>query len=154
MNKLFYMLFGIVLTGLVIAPNAAFAASVTVAVKQANTSGPAQTVTCSLLQKNCDLPFTINAGQSSQQTVTIHAVYTKGTVVFSFQAPNGYYYARNMNAKITTYTLLLNASLQGGAPATYSIGLFQPLAQSPFVPENNTAHTSVASLLITATPSP
>ena len=134
----------------------AFAASVTVAVQQANAGGTAQTVTCRPLQQNCNLPFTVDAGLPTQQTVTINIIYTTSTVILSFKTPNGYYYARNMGGKIVAYTLLLNASLQGGKPATFNIGLFQPLAKDPVTPTSvsNNSHTLVTNLMITATPNP
>jgi len=132
----------------------AFAASVTVAVQQ--TGGAAQTVTCSLAQKGCTLPFILNAGQAAQQSVTINVVYTNGAVLLSFQTPNGYFYTRNMNGKIVFYNALWNGALQGSKTATYSIGLSQPLAAGATSPmlTSKSSQTPVATLLITATPSP
>lgn len=159
MNKLFHVLFRLVLAGLLLSPfyaRAADAASLTVAVQQVGSNNAAQTVTCTLMQKGCVLPLVINAGQPTQQSVNINVVYFSGKLVINFQTPGGYFYTGNTVGKMVVYDTLWDGLLQGSAPATYTVTLFQPLAQGLMGREtaSTTAHTSVANLQVTATPNP
>ena len=134
---------------------AAFSASLTVAVSQVNLAGTAQIVTCNLLAPNCDLPFVINAGQSTQQPLTIHVVYYAGGLGLTFKTTGGYFHAGKSAGKISFYNTLWNASLQGSTPTTYTVSLFQPLDSLPLhSPPLTTPGSFVASLQITATPVP
>src|SRR5690349_15940582 len=85
--------------------------SLAVAIKQANTDGAAQTVTCTLLQKQCTLPLVINAGSAAQQSVNIQVLYYKGGLSLNFQTSGGYFYTSSMVGKDTVYRALWNAPL-------------------------------------------
>jgi hypothetical protein len=131
-------------------------ASLTVAVKQAGSESAAQTVTCELLQKQCVLPFMINAGTSAQQSVNIQVVYYKGGLSLNFQTSGGYFSTGSTVGKDVVYQPLWASPLQGSGPTTYTVELFQPLTPNLLGPAaaSTAAHTSVAKLEITATPVP
>jgi hypothetical protein len=132
--------------------SAAFAASLTVEVKQGNSKGAGHKVTCGLLAKNCILPLTINAGGTPQQ-LKIHVTYLSGNVVLMFQTSNGYYYASDAGAKSGFYNTLWMKPVSG--PANYNITLVKPLVQNHFVPPRlSIPQPSVASLGITVTLGP
>lgn len=169
MNKLFHALFrflgksspalfGAVLAGSLLSPfyaGAASAASLTVAVKQVNSDSAVKTVTCAKLQKNCVLPFVINAGQPTQQSLNINVTYVTGGMVLSFQTSNGYFYTDTAAGKIVTYNTLWIRPLQGSTPATSQVTLFQPFSPLLGMPGSpNANYSSFASLAITATPNP
>jgi hypothetical protein len=131
---------------------AANAASLTVAVRQVNPNGAVQTVTCTLLQKGCVLPFVINAGQPTQQSLNIHVIYFSGGLALDFQTAGGYFYTSSTVGTNTAYNTLWNRRFQSGVSAPYTVTLFQPLGPNPFSRSFTIAGTSVASLQITATP--
>ncbi|TAL40200.1 MAG: hypothetical protein EPN97_00545 [Alphaproteobacteria bacterium] len=133
----------------------AYAASLTVEVKQVNPDGAAQTVTCTLLQKQCTLPVVINAGTAAQQSVNIQVVYHNGGLALNFKTTGGYFYTGSMIGKDVLYQALWNAPLQGGT-STYTVTLFQPLTPNLLGPgmTSTDPHTSVAKLEITATTVP
>ncbi len=154
MNKLFNALFGVVLAGLMLSSGTAAAASLTVAIRQVNPNSAVQTVSCDLLKPNCVLPFVINAGQSTQQSVSIHVVYYNGGLALNFQTPGGYFYTDAAIGKMVLYSTLWSRPLQSSTP--YQAALFQPLAPSLIGQgaTSSAAHTPVAHLEITATPVP
>jgi hypothetical protein len=130
-------------------------ASLTVAIKQVNPDGEAQTVTCTLLQKQCTLPLVINAGTAAQQSVNVQVVYHAGGLALNFKSDGGYFYTSSMIGKDAVYSALWNNPLQGGA-STYKITLFQPLTPNLIGPGviSTDSHMSVASLEVTATTVP
>jgi len=148
----------VVLTAAVISQafaGTAYAASLTVAIKQVKPDSTVQTVTCTLLQKNCDLPFVINAGTPAQQSLNIHVVYFNGGLSLNFKTSGGYFYTANKIGNTVVYSPLWNERFQGSAPATFAATLFQPLASDPVRPNAlDAAHTLVASLEITTKPGP
>lgn len=130
------------------------AASLTVTIRQVNPNSAPQTVTCTLLQKNCDLSLVINAGTAAQQSVNVHVVYLDGGLALNFKSAGGYFSTASTIGTTIVYTPLWSRRLQDGIN-TFSVALFQPLAPTPFrsvAPDAN--YTAVSSLEITATSSP
>lgn len=155
MNKLFHSLFLAVLAALVLSPGAAYAASLKVAVRQVNPDSTTQTVTCEALKPGCVLPFVINAGQSTVQSLDIHVAYVHDKLVLTFQVDNKYFHARDAGGSTEPYNTLWFKAVSGNAPATYKVTLFQPLSLGLFDPKAmNATHSSVATLEIIATPVP
>jgi len=133
--------------------NTAYADSLTVAVKQ-NPNGTAKTVTCTLLQKNCDLSLVINAGTATEQSLKVHVVYLDSGLALNFQTAGGYFSTATTIGTTVVYTPLWSRGLQGNT-STFTAALFQPLAPTPMTPIAPDAHyTSVANLEITATSGP
>jgi hypothetical protein len=155
-QKLLSMRLLLVLTAAIILQvlaGTAYAASLTVTVKQVNPNSAAQTVTCTLLQKNCDLPFVMNAGTASQQSLNIHVAYFDGGLALNFQTVDGYFSTANKVGNTTIYNTMWNRKFQGSTPATFNIALFRPLAQNLFTPISpSIKYTPVANLEITAIP--
>jgi len=134
---------------------AAYAGSLTVAVKQVNSDSAAQIVTCEPLQKNCVLPFIVNKGLPTEQAVNINVVYFTNGLALNFQTPSGYFYTDAMIGKTAIYNALWSRPLQGSTPAAYQITLFRPLSTLLGIPgAPNTDYSAFASLAITATPNP
>jgi len=155
MNKLYRAIFGVALAGLMLSPGAAYAASLTVTIKQVNSNSAAQTVSCTLQQKGCVLPFVLNAGQPTQQSVNINIAYFADSMVLNFQTPSGYFYTSAMVGNVVVYHALWSRLFQGSAPVTDNVTLFQPLAPRLFGAQPvSTSHTPAANLEITATPIP
>ena len=165
MNKLFRALFGAVLAALVLSPfyaGAAEAASLTVAVQQVGSNSTAQTVTCAAMQQNCVLPLVINAGQPTQQSLNIGVGFVTDGMILNFQSPQGYFYADDTGDTVGVYNTMWAKKVQGSAPATYQVTLFQPLSPTKLTrilsvageAKLGIAHPSVANLQITATPVP
>lgn len=133
----------------------AHAASLSVTVKQVSPDGKAETVTCALLQKDCDISLMLNEGTPEQQPVNVHVVYTHGGLVLHFQAAGGYFSTADTVRDMTVYNVLWNRRIPGNAPATFTTTLFEPLAPTPFTPLSPSAdYTPVADLEVRATTSP
>jgi len=116
-----------------------------------------------LLQKNCTLPFTLNAGQSTQQSVNIQIIYnTPQGAVLVFQSGTGYYYYADTVYQSGVYNILWTKRITGNSTGPYNITLLQPLASKlqslPLIAavdaKQGTPHTSTATLAITLTPVP
>lgn len=147
-----------VLAGLVISPfvaGAASAASLTVAVRQVNPDSAPQTVTCQL-KSSCNLPFVINAGQPSAQSLNINIAYVSGRMAVTFQIESKYFYTGDTGDTKNPYNVLWIKEVSGNAPASHQVTLFQPLSEGLIdrKPVWAIEHTSVANLEITATPVP
>jgi len=129
--------------------------SLIVKIKQVNSDSPVQTVTCTLLQKNCDMPFVINPGAATERSLNIHVVYFEGGLALHFKTTGGYFYTANTVGEAVVYNALWNARFEGSAPATFTATLSQPLAPDLLAAADPDAdYTPVANLEVTATPNP
>jgi len=148
-----------VLAGFVFSPfyaGAAYAASLTVAVKQVNPDSAVQTITCELLKPGCDMSFVINAGQPTQQSLNIHVAFIKDGLALTFKTPDGFFYTDQKVGDRVSYNTLWGTRFQDSStPSTNQVTLFEPLAQRiPALFMGTSQPTSIAKLEITATPNP
>ena len=129
---------------------AAFSASLTVKIRQVNPDGAIQQVTCTD-NTNCLLPLNIQTGTTSE-TVTVHLLFAPGNVLFDFETPKGYLYARDSKPSDPRafYRTLWHGSTAKDNPSVNDVSLFLPLvARAQSTPLRATVDGPVADLEIT-----
>ncbi len=127
--------------------------SLTVKIRQIDTSGEVQQVTCSPKAK-CLLPLDIQTKQGKKETLTVQILFVPGSVLFQFETPDGYLYSRDNNADVkhTFYETIAHNAVVPNKPLTRDITLFLPAARLALAtPMVKTAQQPVAVLEISET---
>lgn len=133
---------------------AAPSASLIVKIRQLNPDGAVQQIICTA-KANCLLPVPIAVG-AQRKTVTAKILFVPGSVMFAFETPDGFLYARDKNAdpKIPYYKTMWAAALGPNKPPTRDITLFLPAVSLALARVVKTVQQPVAELEITMEAAP
>jgi hypothetical protein len=120
----------------------AFAASLTVKIRQVNPAGDVQQVTCASKTK-CVLPIDIQTKQGKKETLTALILFAPGAALFQFQTPDGFLYAwdKKPGDENAVYETVWHEAVPAKNPLTANITLFLPaLPRAVGAPILNVAH--------------
>lgn len=134
---------------------AAPSASLTVKIRQLKPDGAVQQIICTVKGK-CLLPVPITVG-AQRKTVTAKILFVPGNVMFTFETPDGFLYARDKNAdaKYPYYKTMWTATVGPNKPPTRDVTLFLPAVPLAGLGRIvKTVQQPVAELEITMEPAP
>src|SRR5579883_2734497 len=143
-NKTRILLLSISLLSVALFSESAFAASLTVKIRQVNPHGAAQQATCA---ENTKCPVEVNihtGGKKEALTVNIH--FVKDTLLAEFQTPTGFLYAvSTLSDNTAFYETIWHRLLADDKPSTEDVTLYLPEVRSaPAAPILNVAQEAAA----------
>ena len=156
-NNIRNPLLWLVCLSVILCSGSAFAASLTVKIRQINPNGAVQQVTCAE-NTRCPVPVTIQTAGKTD-TVTVNITFVKETLLAEFQTAKGFLYsANNLTDKNALYETIWHSALPKDKASTADVTLYLPAVRlAPSAPMLGVAkeaaakvsHQAVATLEIT-----
>jgi hypothetical protein len=152
--KTIFLLFSLSVLLMCVNSEAAFSASLTVAIRQINPDSAPQKITCVYHQK-CAIQLKINGGQT---TLDVNIQYIPSKMIFQFQSSEGYFYTAPKGSQKGWYSVFWAQNTPADS-STSGITLFRPTVSHPETARllsieqetaHNVVHTRVADLEIAA----